>query len=83
MSYLILQIWFFLLLAALIGLLAGWLFRGGSKGKIKKINQDWSQRLANVEAERDEHARNKLTALNQLCALKIRIKLPLATKPSS
>jgi len=56
MSYLILQIWIFLLLAALIGLVAGWLLRGGSKAKLDKANQEWSQRLANVEAERDEFA---------------------------
>ena len=54
MSYLILQIWIFLLLAALIGLIAGWLFRGGASGKLEKNNQEWSQRLANIEAERDE-----------------------------
>ena len=57
MSYLILQMWMFLLLAALIGLLVGWLLRGGSRAKLNKLNQEWSQRLANVEAERDEHAR--------------------------
>lgn len=57
MSYLILQMWMFLLLAALIGLIAGWLLRGGSKAKLNKMNQEWSQRLANVEAERDENAR--------------------------
>ena len=57
MSYLILQIWIFLLLAALVGLVAGWLFRGGSKGKLDKLNHEWSQRLANVEVERDEYSR--------------------------
>ena len=56
MSYLILQIWIFLLIAALIGLIAGWLWRGGSKAKLNKANQEWSQRLANLEAERDEIA---------------------------
>ena len=57
MSYLILQIWIFLLMAAVIGLIAGWFFRGGSKGKLDKLNQEWSQRLTNVEVERDENAR--------------------------
>ena len=57
MSYLILQIWIFLLLAAFIGLIAGWFFRGGSGAKLDKVNQEWSQRLANIEAERDEYAR--------------------------
>ena len=57
MSYLIIQIWMFLLAAAVIGLLTGWLLRGGSKGKLNKLNQEWSQRLANVEAERDEYSR--------------------------
>ena len=57
MSYLILQIWLFLLLAAVIGLIAGWLLRGGSRAKMDKLNQEWSQRLANVEVERDEYAR--------------------------
>jgi len=57
MSYLIVQLWIFLLLAALIGLIAGWFLRGGAKAKLDKLNQGWSQRLANVEAERDEYAR--------------------------
>ena len=57
MSYLILQIWLFLLLAAVIGLIAGWLLRGGSRAKMDKLNQEWSQRLANVEVERDEYSR--------------------------
>lgn len=57
MSYLILQIWIFLLIAALIGLIVGWLLRGGAKAKINKANQEWSQRLANVEVERDEYSR--------------------------
>ena len=51
------QIWMFLLIAAVIGLIAGWFFRGGSKGKLDKLNQEWSQRLTNVEVERDENAR--------------------------
>lgn len=63
MSYLILQIWMFLLGAAVIGLVAGWLIRGGSKAKLEKLSLEWSQRLANVEAERDEFAR-KNEALN-------------------
>lgn len=57
MSYLILQIWIFLLLAALIGLITGWFLRGGSKAKVNKVNQEWSQRYANLEAERDEYTR--------------------------
>jgi len=57
MSYLILQLWIFLLLAALIGLIAGWFLRGGARAKLNKANLEWSQRLANVEAERDEFAR--------------------------
>lgn len=57
MSYLILQLWIFLLLAALIGLIAGWFLRGGARAKLNKANLEWSQRLANVEAERDEFSR--------------------------
>jgi len=56
MSYLILQIWIFLLIAALIGLIAGWLMRGGSRRELNKVNQEWSQRVANLEAERDEYS---------------------------
>lgn len=63
MSYLILQIWIFLLLAGLIGLIVGWLMRGGSRRQLNKVNQEWSQRIANVEAERDEYS-NKLEELN-------------------
>lgn len=59
MSYLILQIWIFLLIAALIGLIAGWLMRGGGRRQLNKANQEWSQRVANLEAERDEFA-NKI-----------------------
>lgn len=57
MSYLILQIWIFLLVAALIGLITGWLMRGGGRRQLNKVNQEWAQRLANVEAERDEFGR--------------------------
>lgn len=63
MSYLILQIWIFLLIAALIGLIAGWLMRGGSRGQLNKVNQEWSQRVANLEAERDEYS-TKIEELN-------------------
>lgn len=63
MSYLILQIWMFLILAAVIGLIVGWLLRGGSRAKLTRLNQDWSQRLANVEVERDEYSRTN-QALN-------------------
>ncbi|MGB1309837.1 MAG: DUF4332 domain-containing protein [Leucothrix sp.] len=56
MSYLLVQIWILLLLAALIGLIAGWFLRGGARHKIDRVSQEWSQRLANIEAERDEYA---------------------------
>ena len=58
MSYLVIQIWIFLLLAAIVGLIAGWLLRGSSKAKIEKVNADWSQRMANIDAEKDELARS-------------------------
>ena len=63
MSYLVLQIWIFLLIAALIGLIAGWLMRGGSRRQLNKVNQEWSQRVANLEAERDEYS-TKMEELN-------------------
>lgn len=63
MSYLILQIWIFLLVAALIGLVVGWLMRGGSRRQLNKANQEWSQRVANLEAERDEYS-EKVEELN-------------------
>ncbi|WP_022952168.1 DUF4332 domain-containing protein [Leucothrix mucor] len=63
MAYLIIQIWAFLLLAAVIGVLAGWFLRGGSQRKMDKMNQEWSQRLENLELERDEY-RDKIDALN-------------------
>lgn len=63
MAYLIIQIWAFLLLAAVIGGLAGWFLRGGSQRKMDKMNLEWSQRLENLELERDEY-RDKIEALN-------------------
>ena len=63
MAYLIVQIWAFLLLAAVIGALAGWFLRGGSQRKVDRMNQEWSQRLENLELERDEY-RDKIDALN-------------------
>jgi myosin heavy subunit len=63
MAYLIVQIWAFLLLAAVIGALAGWFLRGGSQRKMDKMNQEWSQRLENLELERDEY-RDKIDAMN-------------------
>ena len=63
MAYLIIQIWAFLLLAAVIGVLAGWFLRGGSARKVDKMNLEWSQRLGNLELERDEY-REKIDSLN-------------------
>ncbi|PID45088.1 MAG: hypothetical protein CSB47_10045 [Proteobacteria bacterium] len=63
MGYLILQIWVFLLVAALIGFVAGWLLRGGGRHQLNKLNQEWSQRVANLEAERDECSQ-KIEELN-------------------
>jgi len=67
MSYLVIQIWVFLLLAALVGLVAGWLLRGSAKAKVDKANAEWSQRLANVEAEKAEVSRTveELTTTNK------------------
>ncbi|RVU83781.1 DUF4332 domain-containing protein [Leucothrix sargassi] len=67
MGYLVIQIWIFLLLAGLVGLIAGWLIRGSAKGKIDKVNADWTQRMANLTAEKDEITRTAedLTATNK------------------
>ncbi|PWQ98892.1 DUF4332 domain-containing protein [Leucothrix arctica] len=67
MSYLVIQIWIFLLLAAIVGLIAGWLLRGSAKAKIEKVNADWTQRMANVDAEKAEITRSAedLTTTNK------------------
>ena len=57
MGYLVIQIWIFLLLAAIVGLIAGWFLRGSAKSKIEKVNADWTQRMANNDAEKAEIAR--------------------------
>jgi len=64
MGYLIFQIWVYLLIAAGIGAVAGWLLLGGSRRQLSNMNQEWSQRLANLEAERNEYSQ-KAEELNE------------------
>ncbi len=67
MGYLVIQIWIFLLLAAIVGLIAGWFLRGSAKSKIEKVNADWTQRMANNDAEKAEIVRtaDDLTQTNK------------------
>ncbi|HHL19206.1 MAG TPA: DUF4332 domain-containing protein [Thiothrix sp.] len=56
MDYLLSQIWMCLGLIALIAGLAGWFLRGGSKNKIKAIEEEWKVKLARAQNERDYYA---------------------------
>jgi len=56
MDYLLSQIWICLGLIALIAGLAGWFLRGGSKNKIKMIEEEGKVKLARAKNERDYYA---------------------------
>ncbi len=48
MSYLLMQIFVCLLIAGLIGLLIGWLLRGGCKNKLRDNDDKWNSELEQV-----------------------------------
>jgi len=54
MGYLISQIWICLLLAAIIGGIIGWVFRGGCRSKIEAVETNYRRRLADMEAEQSK-----------------------------
>jgi len=56
MEYLLQQIWICLGLITLIAGLAGWFLRGGSKNKIKALEEEWKVKLARAQNERDYYA---------------------------
>jgi len=45
MNYLLIQILVYLLIASLIGLVIGWLLRGGCTSKLLDKNKDWEEKL--------------------------------------
>ena len=54
MGYLIFQILFFLLVAALLGFVIGWLLRGARlQGELQDLDSRWRSKLSEVESERD------------------------------
>ncbi len=54
MLYLIFQILFFLLIAALLGFVIGWLSRGARfQNELKDLDARWRSKLSEVETERD------------------------------
>ena len=70
MGYLVWQIGLCLGGALLSGAVLGWFFRGGCQHKLVKVVDDWSQRFAFVEKERDRLAlkvqdRDKLSYENK------------------
>ncbi len=57
MGYLIVHILVFLILAALLGFVVGWLLRGVRvKGEIESLDTRWRRSFGEVEAERDRFA---------------------------
>ncbi|MEM7044928.1 MAG: hypothetical protein AAF543_19145, partial [Pseudomonadota bacterium] len=57
MGYLIFQILFFLLIAALLGFVIGWLLRNARfQTEIKDLDARWRSKLSEVESERDRFA---------------------------
>ena len=65
MGYLSIQIIFFLLLAALLGFLIGWLLRGSRiQAELQELDGRWRTKLGDVENERDRFV-NELTQANE------------------
>ena len=65
MGYLIFQILFFLLIAALLGFVIGWLLRGSRfDGELKDLDARWRSKLGEVEGERDRFA-GEVTQANE------------------
>ncbi|MEZ5933175.1 MAG: hypothetical protein R3F54_14725 [Alphaproteobacteria bacterium] len=65
MGYLIFQILFFLLLAALLGFVIGWLLRGSRfQSELKDLDGRWRAKLGEVESERDRFA-GEVTQANE------------------
>ena len=57
MLYLILKILFFLLVAALLGFVIGWLLRGSRfQSELQDLDARWRSKLGEVESERDRFA---------------------------
>ena len=56
MSYLITELWIYLSLFMLLGLVTGWFLRGSCKRKLSALTEDWEQRYAFLENERDRFA---------------------------
>ncbi|MGI9506875.1 MAG: hypothetical protein ACR2RE_27865 [Geminicoccaceae bacterium] len=57
MGYLIFQILVFLLLAALLGFIVGWLLRGSRfQSELRDLDARWRSKLGDVESERDRFA---------------------------
>jgi predicted flap endonuclease-1-like 5' DNA nuclease/predicted nucleic acid-binding Zn-ribbon protein len=57
LGYLIFQILFFLLIAALLGFVIGWLWRGSRfQSELQDLDARWRAKLADVEKERDRFA---------------------------
>ncbi len=55
MSYLIQQMWFCLLLAALIGAIVGWLLKKlFYRDELAELDKGWQAKLAKIESERDD-----------------------------
>lgn len=65
MGYLIFQILFFLLIAALLGFVIGWLLRGSRfQSELKDLDARWRSKLGEVEGDRDRFA-SEVTQANE------------------
>ena len=82
MTYLIAQIWFYLLITACIAGAMGWFLRGNGKKKLHELDQQWQKNYASVDNERKNYA-NKVKRLSEVESKNNELELKILLQKSS
>ena len=82
MTYLIAQIWFYLLITACIAGATGWLLRGSGKKKLHELDQQWQKNYTSVENEKKNYAK-KVKKLSEVETKNNELELKILLQKSS
>ncbi len=82
MTYLITQIWFYLLITACAAGGIGWFLRGSNKKKLQALEQQWQADYESVDSERKSYAK-KIEQLSKIEHENKELKLRVALQRTS
>ena len=82
MTYLIAQIWLYILISACIAGATGWFLRGSGKRKLQALDQQWQESYTAIDKERKNYA-TKVKKLSEVETKNNELELKILLQKSS